>query len=66
MKRRITKFDDYVGIPVEKPLKQQIARIAKAEERNMTDMARMLLKEAVEARAKLSKSEAAEPALSAH
>jgi hypothetical protein len=46
-KNRETKFDDYIGIPVEKELKKMIAEVAERDDRNPTDMARMLLKEAV-------------------
>lgn len=44
------KFNDFLGIPVHSSLKIEIKSLAKAEERDMTSMARMLLKEAIAAR----------------
>lgn len=48
MATRQTKFDDYIGLPVDRGLKRRIKKIAEAEERSPTEMARLILREGVE------------------
>lgn len=50
LKKRESRYDEYLGIPVEADLKKEIAQVAKSEERDPTSMARLLLKEALSAR----------------
>jgi predicted NAD-dependent protein-ADP-ribosyltransferase YbiA (DUF1768 family) len=49
-RKRESRFDEYIGVPMEADLKQAICDIAKSEERDMTSMSRMLLREAILAR----------------
>lgn len=49
-KNRISRYDTFIGIPLEAELKREISAVAKSEERDMTSMARVLLKEALAAR----------------
>ncbi len=49
-KTRVNRLTAYIGIPVEPELKEEIAVVASSEERNPTDMCRVLLKEALAAR----------------
>lgn len=46
--RRQNKFPEFLGMPVAKGFKERIKRIADSHERSTTEMARMLLRDAVE------------------